>query len=264
MCYLFCCYACFHRNGCGQRGLILLPTPATNNTVYWGSATLNFNHQQEGSTSTAADSPGSSSSTAVEVQPLRASEVPDLRLLATKSTTAAAVSSSLPNVWPSAGGELVECPVQFRGVSRTDEPNTEIDLGFVRGLFRLDGSGQSGSADKADSSPGSQAGAPQVPGYSSAAAAAAAGGGGGPRGPILQFSQLILKSMPQGEGYGGDAAAAAAAEGSGSPGYGTAQAGTAAPASSASWSSIPAEAFTHLLWFVTRYGGCTAYALQSC
>lgn len=230
-----------YRSGC-QRSYILLPIPPADGVVDWGAGPLNFS----GPASTPAPATAGvfgSGSQPEPVQPLRASQLltPNgTAASAGASAPAAAAQNGLPAVWPAPGGELVRCPVQFSGVSSSDQPSTVIDVGFVQGLFRLADSGASGpSGPGQPGTANSQAAAPAPP--------QTAGTAG--RAPALQFGGLRFRCLPQGPGYDGVVANGSAAAPPPPPAAGGAP---AVAAGGAAVSTIPAEAYTHLLWFISR------------
>jgi hypothetical protein len=148
------------------------------------------------------------------------------------SESSKAISQSsdtpLPLSWPVDRGWLIRCPVQFQGTR-------VVDVGFIRGMFRLqDPSGPQPGPLRPDSQAG-----PENSGV---------GPGAGPR-ALLQFVQMGFRGLPQGD---------VAAAGSSSWQQGAAAAVPTGDASAgslggSSWvSKLPAEAYTHLLWFISR------------
>jgi hypothetical protein len=107
-------------------------------------------------------------------------------------------------------------------------------------MFRLqDPSVQSGNGSS--NSSGSSSVAPGIPRN--------AGIGLSSRRPLMQFAQMNMRGLPQGDmaKEGGNSSS-----GSGSRG-GVQSWRAAASVGGSSWvSALPAEAYTHLLWFVTR------------
>lgn len=184
--------------------------------------------------------------------PLRASQLPANATMGNSSGPGSSVADvdlirGLSSTWPSPGGELLKCPLQFRGISSSVQPTTVIDVGFVQGLFRLDDtlSGTSGA-----SSPGSQAVVPALPGQQAAAVPAPV------RTPILQLESLVFTQLPQGTGFGGvrgGQANSSTAGGAAAPTAAYVSADVAAGMAGGVGSNLPAEAYTHLLWFVSRY-----------
>lgn len=233
--------ACTCRSGC-QRSYILLPTAPSGGAVDWGPTRLIFNHTDSVALGS-SQGPFDSSTP----QPLRASQLPTdptAAAAANGSSSSAADSGGIARMWPSPGGEVVMCPVQFRGVSNSDQPTTTIDLGFARGLFRLQ-DGPSGPQPGAG--PGSQAVPPPLAGQSAAPQATI-------RTPLLQFGSLVFRSLPQGNGFGGIPSDSSSADDAASQGS-----DASAPAAVAIQivaggvgSNLPAEAYTHLLWFISR------------
>ncbi|KAF6252064.1 hypothetical protein COO60DRAFT_1673833 [Scenedesmus sp. NREL 46B-D3] len=143
---------------------------------------------------------------------------------------AASLAQQLPASWPPSDGPwLVQCPVQFQGTQM-------LDLGFVRGMFELQdpssppGGRQAGSADSSSSS--SIAGLRSV----------------GGRRPLMRFAQMNMQGLPQGNMDQGDGNSSSSSGGGGS----SAQSWQASVGGSSWVSALPAEAYTHLLWFVTR------------
>lgn len=231
-------FVCSCRIGC-QRSYILLPTAPSGGVVDWSPTELAFN-----SAHPVAPTSAHGALNASGPQPLRASQLPtDASGTKESSSSAAGEGEGLARTWPSPGGELVKCPVQFRGVSSSDQPSTVIDLGFARGLLRLEDSSSGPTGPQPGGSPGSQAGPPPLSGQAAAPQSAI-------RTPLLQFGSLVFRSLPQGAGFGGVASADSSSTGGGSS-AGSAAAPAAAPGGVGS--GLPAEAYTHLLWFVTRY-----------
>jgi hypothetical protein len=143
---------------------------------------------------------------------------------------AAATPLQLPHSWPPSDGYwLVQCPVQFQGTPM-------LDLGFLRGMFRLqDPSGQSGNSS-------SRSVAPDIPRN--------AGLGVSSRRPLMQFASMNMRGLPQGD-VSNDAGNSSSGRGS-SRGSGQSWQAAASVGGSSWVSASPAEAYTHLLWFITR------------
>lgn len=206
------------RGGCG-RSFVLLPSSPTTGVVSWGTPTeLNYSRVTGGpppnmELPTAANNNTSSKDYDGKTR-----------------TTAQSGDTPLPLSWPVDGGWLVRCPVQFQGTR-------VLDVGFLRGMFRLQ-----------DPLSGPQPGAAGPDSLSVAGGEnAGLGPGSGPR-ALFQFVQMGFRGLPQ-----GDLAAAA-----GSVNAATAVAvptgdATAGSLGGSSWvSKLPAEAYTHLLWFISR------------
>ncbi|WIA33945.1 hypothetical protein OEZ86_007040 [Tetradesmus obliquus] len=206
------------RGGCG-RSFVLLPSSPTTGVVSWGTPTeLNYSRVTGGSPPN------------IELPTAANNNTSSKEYDGKTRTTAQSGDTPLPLFWPVDGGWLVRCPVQFQGTR-------VLDVGFLRGMFRLQ----------------DPLSAPQ-PGAAGPDSLSVAGGenaglglGSGPR-ALLQFVQMGFRGLPQ-----GDLAAAA-----GSMHAATAVAvptGDAAAGSlgGSSWvSKLPAEAYTHLLWFISR------------
>jgi hypothetical protein len=143
---------------------------------------------------------------------------------------AAATPLQLPHSWPPSDGYwLVQCPVQFQGTPM-------LDLGFVRGMFRLQHPSGNGSSNSSISA---------VPGIPRNA-----GLGVSSRRPLMQFASMNMRGLPQGgmsNDAGNSSSSRASSRGSGQGWQAAASVG------GSSWvSASPAEAYTHLLWFITR------------
>lgn len=148
-------------------------------------------------------------------------------------------------MWPPPGGEIIRCPLTIRGRSPTQP--ARIDLGFGKGMFKVETLSDNDLA----------ASAPQ--GAQGLAAAAAASAQANSPGTLLQLSELTFIGLPQGgeltaaDGHVDRAAAPAIGGGGGTP------ANTGNGGADAAWvsgwvSNLPAEAWTHLLWFIDRCG----------
>eukprot|EP00878_Enallax_costatus_P021703 GHUV01022993.1.p1 GENE.GHUV01022993.1~~GHUV01022993.1.p1 ORF type:complete len:782 (+),score=180.67 GHUV01022993.1:214-2559(+) len=171
---------------------------------------------------------------------------------AAQASAAAANGSTsddvLSPVWPPPGGEVIRCPLTIRGPS-PNQP-TLIDIGFGRDLFKIQ--------KTADAATLANAG-PQ--GLAAAAAAASAQASSAPQG-LLRLSQLTFMGLPQGAGSVNadksvERAAAPASGGGAGPVASTPAPGTGLSGSDAAWvsgwvSNLPAECWTHLLWFIDR------------
>jgi hypothetical protein len=139
----------------------------------------------------------------------------------------------LPTSWPVQGGWAIRCPVQFQGTR-------VLDIGFVPAMFEI--------KDAAEPQLGPNPDSQQAAGADNAGVGPAAG----PR-PLFQFVQMGFRGLPQGDmdaaAGGGSAASWQAAQAAAVP-TGDVSAGSLG---GSSWvSKLPAEAYTHLMWFISR------------
>jgi hypothetical protein len=143
-------------------------------------------------------------------------------------TAAAAAVNGLSKVWPPPGGQPIDCPAEIRGMVDGTAPRTVVDVAFVRGLFAVSGLTET-STDAA----------------TVGAAATTAVQRLAPSGGVLRFVEVQLRNLPQGAGAYADVSNGTASSSIQN------EPGTAV--GDAAWMSLlPAEAYTHLLWFASR------------
>ncbi|KAF6255313.1 hypothetical protein COO60DRAFT_231640 [Scenedesmus sp. NREL 46B-D3] len=209
-----------HKGGCG-RSFVLLPS-SPSGLVSWGAVSaLNYSRITGGRPPDMVLPSLDANASSAEAEAAAA---------ALKGPPAGG-DTPLPLSWPVQGGWLVRCPMQFQGTR-------VLDVGFEPGMFRL----QDPSDPKPGPGPDSQAG-PDNPGL---------GSGTGSR-VLFHFVQMGFRALPQGD--------LLAAAGSGSTGSWQLPQAAAVPTGDvaagsmggSSWmSKLPAEAYTHLLWFISR------------
>lgn len=143
-------------------------------------------------------------------------------------------NEELSSQWPPPGGEVIRCPLTIRGPS--PQQPTLIDVGFTDNLFRV-------TRYEANMSAAGQSGL--------VAAAAAAASAQAPQG-LLSLNQLQLVGLPQGAAAATADTSVSRAAGPAS-GVGGSSIGDANGAWGSGWvSNLPAESWTHLLWFIDR------------
>jgi hypothetical protein len=235
---------------CG-RLLTLLPSPFDGSGVFnWGQVpVMNYTQFLDDPALPAAQSlNNSSSSNATANSSSNSSSTVGGAVDVYGSTVA---MQQLPASWPPANGYwLVQCPLQFQGTPM-------LDLGFVRGMFKLQGpTYQPGSSrNSSSSSSSSELSRPDSSSSSSSNAHAPgdvprnAGLGVSNRRPLMQFAQMHMRGLPQGDMPGTRNSSSSSSSSRG--GVQSWQAAASIGGSSLV-SALPAEAYTHLLWFVTR------------